>query len=37
MKLMCDFKRNVALRYVMQKIPIYLFPSWRHRPSPQTS
>jgi len=26
MKLMCDFKRNAALRYVMQNILIYQCP-----------
>jgi len=37
MKLMCDFKRNAALRYVMQNILIYQCPRWRHDPSPYRS
>jgi len=30
MKLMREFKRNVALCYVMQNILIYHCPWWRH-------
>jgi len=33
MKLMCDFKRNAVLRYVMQNILIYQCLRWRHDPS----
>jgi len=37
MKLMCDFKRNAALRYVTRNILIYQCPRWRHDPSPYRS
>jgi len=34
MKLMREFKRNAALRYVMRNIQIYQCPQWRHDSSP---
>jgi len=34
MKLMREFKRNAALRYVMRNIEIYQCLGWRHDPSP---
>jgi len=34
MKLMREFKRNTALRYVMRNILIYQCRQWRHDPSP---
>jgi len=37
MKLTCDFKRNAALRYVMQNILIYQCPRWHHDLSPYRS
>jgi len=37
MKLMCDFKRNAALRYVMRIILIYQCLRWRYDPSPYRS
>jgi len=36
MKLMCDSKRNAALRYVMQNIT-HRHNKWHHQHSPQTS
>jgi len=37
MKLMHEFKRNAALRYLMRNIVIYQYPQWRHDPSPYRS
>jgi len=37
MKLMREFKRNPALRYVMRNILIYQCLQWRHDPSPYRS
>jgi len=37
MKLIREFKRNAALRYVMQNILIYQCPQGRHDPSPYRS
>jgi len=37
MKLMHEFKRNAALRYVMRNILIYQCLRWRHDPSPYRS
>jgi len=37
MKLMCDFKRNAALRYVVRNILIYQCSWWRRDPSPYRS
>jgi len=37
MKLMCDFKRNATLHYVMRNILIYQYPRWFHDPSPYRS
>jgi len=37
MKLMREFKRNAALRYVMRNILICQCPQWRHDYSPYRS
>jgi len=37
MKLMREFKRNVALRYATRNILIYQCPQWRHDPRPYRS
>jgi len=37
MKLMHEFKRNAALRYVTQNTLIYQCLRWRHDPSPYRS